>query len=88
MADPDTSLTTFPPMKTLVVPVRPLSTQKRSAFRSKLQDAFWIRRPNQELDKSGDALLANLKRIRGETSARAHPLFFEKHLLGIDGHRL
>jgi len=35
---------------------------------------FWVRKPNPELDRSGDWLLKNLKQLRSEASARAHSL--------------
>jgi hypothetical protein len=52
--------------------------RKRSAGAKKAKAAagsrFWVRKPNPELDRSGDWLLNNLKHFRREASTRADPI--------------
>jgi hypothetical protein len=34
---------------------------------------FWVRKPNAELDRAGDWLLANLSGLRADATSRGHP---------------
>jgi hypothetical protein len=36
-------------------------------------DRFWVRKPNAELDRSGDWLLKNLSVVRAQAVSRADP---------------
>jgi hypothetical protein len=40
---------------------------------SAAREKFWVRKPNAELDRAGDWLLANLTKMRTEAVSRAHP---------------
>lgn len=59
-------------MKTLTTKLPP--RRRRPSVHRPAPEFFWVRHPNAELDRSGDRLLADLKKLRSEAPIRAHSI--------------